>query len=261
MTGQDDPGGGDEGFLTRWSRRKREQVTEHAAHPALPAVLPTGSADDQPIEDDAALRDPETGQLVDIELVRTLPNVADLQPGADLSNFMKRGVPEALRRDALRAMWLTDPAIRDFVGPALDYAYDYNAPGGAPGYGPLTESDLAQAKDFLANVFSEVKKEPETSADASKTEISDNPSHVQTEDTPVAIRRSDVAVQHAAADDVGTDFSTLAAQPGNTAESPQFGPAAVVHRNINHDPAGVDFDAEARQTRPIKRRGGGARPV
>jgi hypothetical protein len=37
---------------------------------------------------------------------------------------------------ALREIWRTDPAVRDFVGPA-DYAWDWNTPGDAPGYGPL----------------------------------------------------------------------------------------------------------------------------
>jgi hypothetical protein len=34
-------------------------------------------------------------------------------------------------------MWSLDPKIRDFIGDARDYAYDWNTPGGVPGYGPL----------------------------------------------------------------------------------------------------------------------------
>ncbi len=57
-------------------------------------------------------------------------------------------------------MWETDPAIRDFVGPALDYAYDYNTPGAAPGYGPLSESDIADAKRLLDRMFSRIEPGP-----------------------------------------------------------------------------------------------------
>ncbi|TCR66333.1 hypothetical protein EV560_104213 [Bosea sp. BK604] len=40
----------------------------------------------------------------------------------------------------MRRMWLIDPAIRDFVSAALDYAHDYNTPGGAPGYALIEPS-------------------------------------------------------------------------------------------------------------------------
>jgi hypothetical protein len=33
----------------------------------------------------------------------------------------------------LRRAWSLDPAIRDFIGPA-DYAWDFNAPDGVPGF-------------------------------------------------------------------------------------------------------------------------------
>ena len=36
-----------------------------------------------------------------------------------------------------RKSWALDPAIRNYVNPALEYAYDWNAPGGVPGGGEL----------------------------------------------------------------------------------------------------------------------------
>jgi hypothetical protein len=42
-----------------------------------------------------------------------------------------------LRNAALRKSWALDPAIRNYVNPALDYAYDWNTPGGVPGGGEL----------------------------------------------------------------------------------------------------------------------------
>ena len=38
-----------------------------------------------------------------------------------------------MRAAALRRAWSLDPAIRDFIGPA-DYAWDFNAPDGVPGF-------------------------------------------------------------------------------------------------------------------------------
>src|SRR5207244_8833403 len=46
-------------------------------------------------------------------------------------------VPEHLRNAALRKSWALDPAIRNYVNPALEYAYDWNDPGGVPGSSEL----------------------------------------------------------------------------------------------------------------------------
>ena len=50
----------------------------------------------------------------------------------DITGFLRKGVPEHLRNAALRKSWALDPAIRNYVNPALDYAYDWNTPGGVP---------------------------------------------------------------------------------------------------------------------------------
>ena len=42
-----------------------------------------------------------------------------------------------MRNAALRKSWALDPAIRNYVNPALEYAYDWNTPGGVPGSGEL----------------------------------------------------------------------------------------------------------------------------
>jgi hypothetical protein len=58
----------------------------------------------------------------------------------DIAAWLKRNVPEAWKTAALRRLWVGDPAIRDFIGPA-DYAWDWNTPGGVPGVGPLRAMD------------------------------------------------------------------------------------------------------------------------
>ena len=73
----------------------------------------------------------------DREFLAELPALEELTPGSDVRAFLDRRVPQALRRAALRRAWSVDPAIRDYVGPA-DYAWDFNVPDAAQGFGSLT---------------------------------------------------------------------------------------------------------------------------
>ena len=73
-----------------------------------------------------------------------LPRLEDLTAESELTAFLRKGVPEALKKAALRRMWSLDPAIRDFVGPA-EYAWDYNNPGSIPGFGTVAaETPMAR---------------------------------------------------------------------------------------------------------------------
>ena len=107
-------------FLSRWSQRKR-QVAEEArkAAEAAPAATPAPEAADEPFD------------------LSLLPDLEALTAQTDMSLFLQKGVPDDLRNAALRKIWALDPAIRDYVGDALDYAWDWNAPGGVPGGGEL----------------------------------------------------------------------------------------------------------------------------
>ena len=118
-------------FLSRWSRLKREAEARPDADgpspegevPADPAPVPALTADE----------------------LAALPCLEDLTPETDLAPFLRTGVPASLRNAALRRMWSLDPAIRDRVGDALEYAYDWNTPGGVPGAGQLLACDDVQA--------------------------------------------------------------------------------------------------------------------
>ena len=127
------------GFLSRWSRLKRgtETAAPVAAEPAPVA----------PAEPQDAL--PEGRSLEDC--IAELPRLDELVPGQSLAAFMQPWVPVALRNAALQRMWLLDPAISGYVDPALDYAYDYNAIGGAPGFGPMETS--REAVQEVAEMF------------------------------------------------------------------------------------------------------------
>ena len=112
-----------EGFLSRWSRRKRAVVEGRAPEePALPVP-----AEARPPE---ALPPAEPEDEFDLA---SLPPIENLTIESDFKAFLHRKVPLDLRAAALRRAWSLDPAIRDFIGPA-DYAWDFNAPDGVPGF-------------------------------------------------------------------------------------------------------------------------------
>jgi hypothetical protein len=122
---------GRDGFLTRWSRRKLGAEPEAA--PAEPAAEL-----EAPAPEPAPAAAAET--LSDEELA-LLPPIDELTSDSDVTAFLRKGVPEVLKKAALRRIWALDPTIRDYVGDARDYAWDWNTPGGVPGYGPLLPGD------------------------------------------------------------------------------------------------------------------------
>lgn len=128
--------GAREGFLARWSRRKRGEPEDKAPEP--PVAPPAPEAPVAP----APAAEPE----FDLSL---LPKLEDLTAESDLKPFFAKGVPLALKQAAVSRMWTLDPIIRDFVGPA-DYAWDFNAPDGVPGFSlDLPEEAKALAKRLL----------------------------------------------------------------------------------------------------------------
>jgi hypothetical protein len=130
--------GKDDNFLARWSRRKREQERELASKSA-PAVEPPASESVQEEEPEAALENSITQ-----EELEKLPRVEDITAGTDIRPFLRHGVPRALRNAALRRKWLTTPSIRDHKDCAVDYAWDWNTPGGVPGDGAISGESVTR---------------------------------------------------------------------------------------------------------------------
>ena len=123
-------------FLSRWSRLK-EEARRSERRPEPDAAEASAGAPPREADPASLLPEPE---LTPEELA-ALPKVEEITAASDISGFLRRGVPDALRNAALRRMWILDPAIRDFVGEARDYAYDWNTPGGVPGSGALDPAD------------------------------------------------------------------------------------------------------------------------
>ena len=130
-----DPTGADEGFLGRWSRLKRETRTEEVPVEVPIQPMVPGQVDESSVAVPAeiAAAPPAAEEAPDLS---DLPPLDSLDGGSDYTGFLRRGVPEELRRQALRKAWASDPAIAGFRGFA-EYDWDYNAPG----YGALRPTD------------------------------------------------------------------------------------------------------------------------
>ncbi|MBT1509862.1 DUF3306 domain-containing protein [Bradyrhizobium sp. SRL28] len=151
MSGPDETEG-DKGFLARWSQRKQE-----AKQPEPMPDAPAGESVESP--GSPALQGEEVTPEFDLS---TLPKLEELTASTDITAFLRKGVPEHLRNAALQKSWALDPAIRSYVNPALEYAYDWNTPGGVPGGG-----ELGAGVD-VARLVSQIMGEP-----AAKTTSSD----------------------------------------------------------------------------------------
>ena len=132
----------DDNFIGRWSRLKRETESEkrraekpgHAppeARTELPAAASAqpSAAPGETHRDTAPPFDPAT-----------LPSIDSIVAGTDIRAFLQKGVPAELTKAALRRVWMTDPAIRDFVEVA-ENQWDFTDPASIPGFSTLKAGD------------------------------------------------------------------------------------------------------------------------
>ena len=137
-------------FLARWSRRKHEAR-------AKAADLEDVKQPEEAAEPPAAVTLPQRQTAEPMVDPATLPPIDSIDAATDIRGFLARGVSPDLARAALRRAWVTDPAIRDFVGLA-DYDWDFNSPDPARGFGPLRPTD--DVRQLLAKMVGEETHEP-----------------------------------------------------------------------------------------------------
>jgi hypothetical protein len=126
-----------ENFVSRWARLKRDADVARATEPA---------ADPRPLAAGAPRGEGSADQPFD---PASLPSIESITASSDISGFLRSGVPAELARAALRRVWASDPAIRDFVGIA-ENQWDFNDPNAIQGFGALPGGEnspnlLAQA--------------------------------------------------------------------------------------------------------------------
>ena len=135
-----------EGFLSRWSRLKRGEDQPLPATGKTPVLEPEPAGANTPVSAEAV------PSLIDLT---KLPRLDELTSNSDFAAFLQKGVPEELKRLALRKAWSLDPAIRDFVEVA-ENQYDWNTPGGVPGFGEIAPGTDMQA--LLAQAIGDMPK-------------------------------------------------------------------------------------------------------
>jgi hypothetical protein len=101
-----------EPFLARWSRLKRRTRESAAEPPPAPAAAPTAGVPAVPAADA-----PD----------RELPPVDSLTKDSDYTAFLRPGVPDELRNQALRKLYESDPVFANLDG-LLEYGEDFGEP-------------------------------------------------------------------------------------------------------------------------------------
>jgi TorA maturation chaperone TorD len=128
-----------ENIMSRWSRMKRESDR---------TVAPVGSsAAPKPNQTEAGNLNPAIVATLPTDCpaaafdLASLPPLQSIMAGTNIRSFLGPGVPAELTKAALRRAWVTDPAIRDFIGIA-ENQWDFNDPTAMPGFGPLGAGDV-----------------------------------------------------------------------------------------------------------------------
>ncbi len=115
----------DDGFLSRWSRRKRTEPPDEAAVDTAEQAVETLDTEET-LDTDGGHEGKESpeGEAGDPEVVARLPDIDGMDDSSDFSVFLQAGVPEALRRRALRKLWGVNPVLANLDG-LNDYDEDY----------------------------------------------------------------------------------------------------------------------------------------
>lgn len=161
MSPVDDPERG-EGFLSRWSRRKRAVPDEPAGGRAEPDDKAASLAG-QTVGEGSAIA---TGTALAVEPedeidLSLLPDIDTLTAESDIAAFLRKGVPDALKNAALRKIWVSDPGIRDFIGP-VDYQWDFNTPNFMHGFGEIEPG--MDVQHMVRNIFGDAHPVPDSLA-------------------------------------------------------------------------------------------------
>lgn len=108
----------DDSIFSRWSKRKRGLEAEPAVAKPVEAQPVAAEPEPEPESEEA-----ETALLERLQL----PRPETLKPGDDFSAFMRTGVPEFLRKRALRVLWRSNPVLANLDG-LNDYDDDFTSP-------------------------------------------------------------------------------------------------------------------------------------
>jgi len=146
-----------EGPIQRWSRLKRTRtIPREKTGRGAAAPVVAEDADDQKA---VALTDADEGATSPApqppQEPDELPDIDSLDKNSDFSAFLRQGVPEEIRRRALRVLWRSDPVLANLDG-LNDYDEDFTVVHTVAdavrtaykvGKGYLDDEDEAEATD------------------------------------------------------------------------------------------------------------------
>lgn len=221
-------------FLRRWSRRKRAAETR-VREEGRPSE--SGGA-----KTSASSVSVQSGMTASAAFDLThLPPIESITAASDVRAFLAPGVPVELSRAALRRAWMTDPAIRDFIGLA-ENQWDFTKPDAVPGFGPL------ELTPQVRRIIAELVADPSEPASRLDPDLQDVAQEAQKFDEawPVATDQRAEVAERAALDG---DAEKLAAGLG----------APIVQSNIDAA-AQREADGAREGATPVQRRHGSALP-
>jgi hypothetical protein len=152
----------EENFVARWSRLKRAKSQEQSELQRTEPPQAPSDGEGDPAEDRPAVVIREQDQATPFDASQ-LPSIDSLTENSDIRAFLQPGVPRELAKAALRKVWATDPAIRDFIGIA-ENQWDFTDPSAIPGFGPLDARD--NVAELVAQAMGKLQREVEEDAGA-----------------------------------------------------------------------------------------------
>ncbi|MEA3134234.1 MAG: hypothetical protein QOG17_2080 [Gammaproteobacteria bacterium] len=124
-----------ENIMSRWSRVKQESA-KHVEPDGSTSALNQIDAEPGDLNGATVATPTEASPASPSFDPASLPALQSITAGTDIRSFLGSSVPVELTKAALRRAWVTDPAIRDFIGIA-ESQWDFNDPTAMPGFGPL----------------------------------------------------------------------------------------------------------------------------
>ncbi len=153
--------GSDERFADRWSRRKQEAREPTIADEPKMASLPVAEDADPPAEQAPTIA------------AEDLPDIDSLDKDSDYTPFMQAGVPEQLKKLALRALWRSDPVLANLDG-LNDYDEDFKM---ALEVGAEFMRKIREAEKKLSDEEEPEREEPDEATEEETVAEIDDDSH------------------------------------------------------------------------------------
>jgi hypothetical protein len=163
-----------EGRFSRWSRLKTEALENEP--PEIVEPLSKFTSENLPAQaEDAKLPtsdSEETAEGEEADLPPDLPHIESLEKDSDYTPFLAEGVPEAIKKLALRKLWASDPVLANIDG-LNDYDEDFTIIEAIKTFVSEGVEKLNEAEDKISKVETneDTSKEDQKSSEENVEEI------------------------------------------------------------------------------------------